>query len=190
MSNQIVSNPNDFKVVDFTNKTDFDFTPEMGCMFDSRPIYGISGKSWISAGESVKLPYHVGQRLATNLAKAVLNRQAPKVDPAGVPTGVPLWSAERLEALKNTFITDLYTESKPLGETEVDRLMRRVEELNKIVMEKVVKTAPIQGGPANGVQPVEPPKFLDKQEVIAELEKRKITFDARASKVELEKLLA
>ena len=42
-NNNVVSNPNDFKVVEFINSTDFNFTPEMGCMYDGRPIFGISG---------------------------------------------------------------------------------------------------------------------------------------------------
>lgn len=202
MINPVVSNPNDFKVVDFTNKTDFDFTPEMGCMFDSRPIFGTSGSQGIKAGESIKLPYHIGHRLAVNLAKAVMTRKAPVKDPDGVPTGVPLWDETALRNLKNTFIADLYTEAKPIAETEVDRLMKKVAELNKLVMENI-KTAPTKvvepsaegnikasADPSVNTQPAAKKVFLDKQEVIAELTKRNITFDARASKEDLEKLVA
>ncbi len=195
MTNQPVSNPNDFKVVDFTNKTSFDFTPEMGCMFDSRPIFGTSGFNGIKSGESIKLPYHIGQRLAVNLAKASLTREAPKVDAAGIPTGVPLWDSVRIEAVKNSFIVDLYSEAKPIAESQVDILMRKVEELNRLVTEKVKPVDAVQPV-ANEVstakidQPVTPTVYKDKQEVVAELTKRGIAFDARSSKAALEKLLA
>lgn len=179
------SNPNDFKVVDFTNKTDFDFTPEMGCMFDSRPIFGILGVSGIKAGESIKLPYHIGHRLATNLAKAVMTRQAPPDQP-GVPTGVPLWNESKLLALKNSFITDLYSEAKPIAETEVDRLINKVAELNKLVEENIVRK--VDETPA--IVESTPGIYKDKAEVIAELTKRNISFDARQSKANLEKLIA
>lgn len=212
--NQPSSNPNDFKVVELHNSTDFDFTPDMGCMFDSRPISGVRIAAGIAAGETVMLPYHVGHRLAVNLAKAVLTRQAPKVDPQGVPTGVPLWSAERLEELKNSFLKDKYSEAKPIGMTETDRLMAKVEEYKQLVEKALaqpgaVPTAPAPT-PAPATAPVAPapsatdpvantpevkdpevPKvvFQDKAEVIAELEKRNIQHDKRKSKADLEKLL-
>lgn len=194
MTNPVVSNPNDFKVVDLTNKTNFDFTHEMGCMFDSRPIFGISGVNGIKAGESIKLPYHVGHRLATNLAKAVMTRNAPATDPAGIPTGVPLWDLPKLEALKNSFITDLYTEAKPIAETEVDRLMKKVAELNKLVMENikppVSATEEAKPGATNAADGGNVPAYQDKAEVIAELTRRQISHDPRVSKEELQKLLA
>lgn len=226
--NQPNSNPNDFKVVDLKNSTDFDFTPDMGCMYDSRPISGIRIPSGIAAGETVTLPYHVGHRLAVNLAKAVLTRQAPSVDAAGIPTGVPLWDPQRLEGLKNSFLTDKYTEARPVAQSETDRLMERVEAYKKLVENVVGKdaveavdaeiaapapaiapapapTAPAEVAPA--VVPVAPeaPKveekgpetpasnaptaFMDKAEVIAELDKRGIQHDKRKSKADLEKLL-
>src|SRR5262245_7506225 len=98
--NEQVSNPNDFKVVSFHNTTEFGFTPEMGCMFDGRTINGPSGAPGIQAGEKMTLPYHIGQRLAINLAKRVLNTSvAATVDKAGIPTGEPIWSESRLQEL-------------------------------------------------------------------------------------------
>jgi len=196
MINPIVSNPNDFKVVQFTNKTDFEFTPDMGCMFDSRPIFGISGGNGIKSGDTMTLPYHIGNRLAVNLAKAVMTRRAPQIDPTGVPTGVPLWDDVALEKLKNTFVSDLYTEAKPIAETEVDRLMKKVEELNKLVQDSIVQkvepsqTVETKQQPVIVLEGTTPAKYQDKQEVVAELTKRNIVFDARASKDNLEKLLA
>lgn len=188
MNNPHVSDPNEYKVVDFTNKTDFGFTPEMGCMYDGRPIFGITGAPGVNAGESMKLPYHVGQRLATNLAKVVMTRQAPSVDPAGIPTGVPLWNSDSLEKLKNSFLTDLYNEAKPIAQTETDKLMERVEALNKMVeglVNKDAVSAPVVAPVASTAN-----VYQDKAEVIAALTKKGIKFDARSNKANLEKLLA
>lgn len=191
--NPQVSNPNDFRVVDFTNRTNFDFTSEMGCMFNGNPIFGVSGEAGIKAGESLKLPYHVGQRLATNLAKAAILRQAPAVDPAGIPTGVPLWDAAKLESLKNSFITDLYSQQKPVAQTETERLMQMVTELNKVVEDAGLKKKE-EVAPAEAVAAPEaseaPKVYQDKQEVILELEKRGIKHDKRKGKEDLEKLLS
>jgi len=188
MTNAPISNPNDFKVIDFTNKTDFDFTPEMGCMFDSRPIFGISGANGVKSGESIKLPYHIGHRIAVNLAKVKMMKSAP-TDAAGIPTGVPIWTPEAIEALKDSYITDLYTEQRPIAETEVDRLMKKVEELNKLVHSSIVQpqtisTANVEKDNSEVIT------YKDKQDVMAALEKKGIKFDARASRSDLEKLLA
>lgn len=184
-------NPNDFKVVTFHNSEEFGFTPEMGCMYDSRPINGKNGSPGIDAGETVTLPYHIGHRLATNLAKVALVRKAPAVDPAGIPTGVPLWDTVRLENLKNSYITDLYSEDKPVAMSETDKLMAKVEEYKKMVdtlissKGETVSTPVVEPAPATA-----PLVYQDKGEVIAELTKRGIKFDARQNKANLEKLLA
>lgn len=194
MSNNVV-NPNDYKVVDFHNSTDFTFTPEMGCMFDGRPIFGITGAPGINGGESIKLPYHIGHRLATNLAKAVLMRQAPTVDPAGIPTGVPLWSSEKLESMKNSYLTELYSEVKPVAQSETDKLMAKVEEYKKMVDSLIAnKSSDVPVKSTETVPVIDPLSgqkvYQDKAEVIAELNKRGIKFDARSNKANLEKLLA
>lgn len=177
MNPNTVSNPNDFKVVDFTNKCDFVFTPEMGCMYNGSPISGITGVMGINVGESIKLPYHVGQQLALNLAKAALTRGAPAVDVAGVPTGVPLWDHQKLESFKNSFLTDLYTEQRPVAQSETERLLQMVKDLN----------ATVDGLVQN--QPKAEKVYSDKQDVIAELEKLGIVHDKRKGKEDLEKLL-
>lgn len=191
MINPPVSNPNDFKVVEFRNSTDFLFTPEMGCMYDGRPIFGISGSLGIQSGETMTLPYHIGHRLATNLAKAVMVRQAPRTDPQGIPTGVPLWNADTIDKLKNTFIKDLYSEQKPIAQSETDKLMAKVEEY-RLQVEKLLSKEPgsstevkvENANPQNA-----PLEFKDKQEVIAELTKRGVKFDPRQKKADLLKLL-
>lgn len=214
MQNPQVSNPNDYKVVEFHNATDFDFTPEMGCMFDGRPVSGRTGKPGVAAGESLTVPYHIGHRLAENLAKVSLTRSAPVVDAAGIPTGVPLWDVTRLQQLKASYITDMYVEEKPTALSETDRLMAKIDEF-KVLAEKVLEasgnspeakaaiatvtdSAPVSNAPvtenngnvaAGAPTTVEPVVFNDKQDVIAELEKRNIPHDKRKSKADLEALL-
>lgn len=185
--NQPISNPNDFKVLEFVNSTDFDFTPDMGCMYDSRPIFGMSGFAGIKAGERLSLPYHVGQQLAINLAKQSLVRNAPPHDPKDAnPVGRPLWSDESLELLKDTFITELYTNEKPVAMSETDKLIAQVAELNKLVRDNLPQVNQPGEVTASGDSSV----YKDKAEVIAELTKRGITFNARESKAKLEQLLA
>lgn len=203
---ETATNPNDYKVVTFTNKTDFAFTPELGCMYDSRPIFGKSGAS-VQPGESVVLPYHVGNLLAKNLAKALMNRNAP-ADTKGIPTGVSLWDEQSLKRTQSSFITEMYTEDKPAAMTETDRLMAKVEEY-KAMVEKILPESernklndapPATGdenkdqnpsGPTTGDENTNktPTVYSDKSDVIAELEKRGVPHDKRKSKDDLEKLL-
>ncbi len=205
---ETATNPNDFKVVTFTNKENFAFTPELGCMYDSRPIFGKSGAS-VEPGESVVLPYHVGNLLAKNLAKQAMVRTAP-ADAAGIPTGVSLWNEELLKTRQHSYITQMYVEEKPVAMSETDRLMAKVEEYKSMV-EKLVGSrtstdensqtpeppkAPEGGSqtPTAGNQTPQMPSndpvgYKDKADVIAELEKRNIPHDKRKSKDDLEKLL-
>jgi len=185
----IKTNPNDLKVVQFTNGTDFGFTPEMGCMYDGRPISGITGAPGINPGESMTLPYHVGHRLATNLAKVVKLRRAPIMDEANNPVGKPLWSDEDLENLKNSFLTELYSETRPIALSQTDMLMAKVEEYKKMVEHLVPKVAETPVVESVKVEDSKPVVFSDKQEVMAELKKRGIAFDARQNKATLEKLI-
>lgn len=182
MQQAAVSNPNDYKVVSFHNSTEFGFTPEMGCMYDGRPVNGLSGVG-IASGETMILPFHIGRQLSINLAKRVLNTSpSATVDQAGVPTGVPIWSDAKLQELANTFIKDYYTEEKPIVQSETDKLMAKVEELRKFVGMDKESIQEEQKSSSNVYQ--------DKAEVIAELEKRGIQHDKRKNKAELEKLLA
>lgn len=186
------SNPKDHVVVTFHNKTDFVFTPQLGCMYDSRPINGKKASlgenplGGIDAGESMQLPYHIGNQLATNLAKIAITKTAPAIDQAGIPTGVPLWDEARLTALKASYLTEEYTEAKPIALTETDRLMAKVAELQKFVEANVTK----KDDTPPATDTTKPTVYQDKAEVIAELTKREIKFDARKNKGELEKLLA
>lgn len=181
-----VSNPNDFKVVSFHNSNDFGFTPDMGCMYDGRPINGKNGSPGIDAGETIVLPYHIGRQLSINLAKRVFNTsQSATVDPAGIPTGVPIWNETKLQDLADSYLSDLYTEEKPVAQSETDKLMQKVEEY-KAMVDKLLPTVEAEK-PVEVVS--EATQFADKQEVLEELEKREIKHDKRANKAALEKLL-
>jgi hypothetical protein len=183
MDKNIISNPNDFKVVEFHNSTDFDFTPELGAMYDGRALF-------VSSGERRQFPYHVGNRLAINLAKVVLLKGAPAHDPKDLnPVGHSLWSEERLNALKNSFLTVLYQEEKPIAMSETDRLMARVAELEKNFKKEPAESAKTDAPVNTGSETVSPKMYVDKSEVIAELEKRGIAHDKRQSKANLEKLI-
>lgn len=192
MNNPTVSNMNDFKVVEFYNSTDFTFTPEMGCMYDGRPISGITGAPGVNAGESLTLPYHIGHQLALNLAKYVGTRNAANVDPTdskGNPMIAPIWSADALEARKNSYLKELYVEEKPVAQTETDRLMAKVEEYKQMV-DKLVESKSEETVTTGVASEAGSTTYQDKADVIAELEKRGIQHDKRKNKAELEKLLA
>ena len=200
MQNAPVSNPNDFKVISFHNSTVFGFTPEMGCMYDGRAINGKNGSPGIDAGETMILPYHIANRLAINLAKRVFNTSpAATVDPAGIPTGVPIWSENKLNELAKSYLTELYSESKPIAQSQTDILMAKVEEFRakfealeaKIdSKDSVTSSNIVEDKKENSTeQKTLSNVYTDKQEVILELEKRGIAHDKRQNKATLEKLL-
>lgn len=195
MLNTNVSNPKDYVVVSFHNNTDFGFTPEMGCMYDGRPINGATGAPGIDAGEKKMLPYHIGWRLARNLAKRVFNTSiAATMDEAGNPVGKPIWNPDELETLAKSFIHEEYADERPVSMSETDKLMAKVAELEKFVNENLPKKAEVQEKPiveeAKNELVSQSTVYLDKQEVIAELDKRGIKYDKRQNKDNLQKLLA
>jgi len=171
---------NDHKVVTLKNISDFEFTPALGAMFNSRPIFGKAKAGCIAVGEELHFPYHVGRRLAINLAKQMLVRKIPapeygKGDPSQQGSIGSFGEAQVNDLVAQIFIGQ-YQEEKPVKESETDLLMKKFEELNRQVEELKAKK-------------VTPEGFQDKQQVIAELEKRGISHDKRKNKAELEKLL-
>lgn len=174
-----MENENDIKVVTFKNISSIEFTPVLGAMFNSRPIFGKIEAGKIMPSEELLFPYHIGRRLAINLAKLMLVRELPapdhgKGDPSVVQKG---FGDEEVKNLVNLILISEYKEEKPIKESETDILLKKFEELNKTVED--LKGAKIA---SEG--------FKDKKQVIEELTKKGITFDARKSKAELEKLLA
>jgi len=197
MNQPTVSSPNDYKVVEFHNPHDFTFTPEMGCMYNGNPIFGITGAPGINGGESITLPYHVGKLLARNLAKYAMIKDSPDEptkDAQGNPMIKAIWDSAKLEKMQTSYLKELYSEQKPIAMSETDRLMAKVEEYRKVAEALLLKDEATKrdndGKVSEPETPSAPGTFLDKAEVIAELEKRGITHDKRKSKAELEKLLA
>jgi predicted dienelactone hydrolase len=175
------NNEFDFKVVKFKNISDFDFTPVLGAMFNSRPIFGKTKAGCIEIGEELNFPYHIGRRLAINLAKQMLVKKIPEPvygtgDPAQHNSKLAFGDEDINKLVAQIFVGE-YQEEKPIKESETDVLMRKFEELNRQVE-------------ALKAEKVTPEGFKDKQEVIAELEKKGIVHDKRKNKAELEKLLA
>lgn len=199
--NENSQNPNDFKVVSFHNSEEFGFTPEMGCMYNGIAINGNQGGPGINKGETVVLPYHIAQQLAINLAKYTMNKSstdAPQLDAHGQPIIKAIWDVVKLESMKNSYLTELYSEQKAVPQTETEKLMAKFEEYKKLTDERIME---LSGGKVSTIAPVQEKEpetpivpevltYKDKAEVIAELEKRGIAHSKRDSKDTLEKLLA
>jgi hypothetical protein len=166
-------NENDTKIVRITNITSFDFTPEMGAMYDGRQFP-------LRAGETKLFPLTVGEHLATHLARQILIQKAPVRDAKetdGRGTDRPLWDDGAIAGLKAQIMTEVYEEARTPVQTPADAVVKKVEDLNKVAE-------------GTDTPPVSATGYKDKAEVIAELNKRGIKFDARKSKADLEKLLA
>lgn len=152
------------KVVRVTNISNFDFTPEMGAMYDGRPFP-------LRAGESNLYPYVIGEHIARHLARQIKLKDAPVRDASeldGRGNDQPLWSLADENALKAAIMSDSYTEEvSTTPKSAADILVDQANALN-------------QQGPSS---------YKDKAEVIKELTRRQIPFNARDTKANLEKLL-
>lgn len=203
---EIEAQRNAARIVRVTNPFDFEYTHAWGGVPYTLPV-----------GKSLLFPFPLGDHLATHLARQALIRKAPLRDEKeidGKGKDRPLWSEESIEELKKTIMVEEYTEAPKETVSEAEQMRRKIEELNRAFADlstKVDNQAPqtVAGTTPQTVQepavvqtPVEtvtdaqpaatvtaPVDFKDKAEVIAELKKRGITFDARKGKSELEKLL-
>lgn len=181
-------NESDYKIVRVTNISDFDFTGELGARFGGRDFF-------VPVGGSILTPLTIGNHLATHLARQILIRKSPirdanQVDGRG--SDRPLWDDAIIGELKAKIMVEVYEEEKKTPQTEADRLAAKVAELNKVV---AVEATAVGGNvDASTIVPVEDSSssavvYKDKAEVIAELQKKNVSFDARASKSKLEELL-
>ena len=164
-------NPEEHKIVRLTNRTDFDFTPEMGARFNGTPYM-------IPAGKSLLMPKPVAKLLAKHLARQTYIKNAPVRDASqtdGKGSDRPLWTEEDCLRVADSFISDEYEEERPVPKTPAEQIAAKIAELNKLIDENPTEVAP-EG-------------YMDKAQVIAELNKREIKFDARLNKAALEKLL-
>lgn len=162
------------KIVRVTNISNFDFIPEMGAMYGGVPYF-------VAAGKSLLMPLPVGRHLAKHLARQIMLRNAPtrtEKEMDGKGSVNKLWDPEGEKRLVAKIMTEVYEEEpvKVLSEAELQK--KRIDDLND-------KEAG-EGQPGVGSAST----YKDKGEVIAELKKREIPFDARKSKADLEKLLA
>jgi len=182
-------NESDYKIVRITNISDFDFTGELGARFGGRDFF-------IPAGGSLLTPLTVGDHLATHLARQILIRKSPTRDTNqldGKGSDRPLWDDAVIGELKSKIMAEVYEEEKKAPQTEAERMAARVDELNKVIVPEEKEEA---GGnaDASGIVPTEDSSnstivYKDKAEIIDELNKKGVSFDARASKTKLEELL-
>lgn len=166
------------KVVRLTNKTDFDFTPQMGAMYG-----GVAYT--LPAGKSMLLPKPVALLLAKHLARQVFIKRAPIRDEKeidGKGSDRALWTDEQITETLARFISEEYEEEKPAPQTEAQMIQAKVEALNReYPVEEKKEVVETVSAPTTG--------YSDKADVIAELQKRGIKFDARTSKAKLEELI-
>ena len=186
------------KVVRITNIADFDFTGELGARYGGRDFV-------IAAGKSLLFPLPLGRHLAKHLAQQILLRKAPTRDEKeldGKGKDRPLWNEESLNELIKKIMSDVYEEEPTPILSEGDRVVQRVNELNQTKQEidseeggnaDASDIVPVGGVDGDGKRaPSEPENVIvykDKKEVIEELNKRGIQFNARSSKTTLEGLL-
>jgi len=183
-------NESDYKIVRITNISDFDFTSELGARFGGRDFF-------VPAGGSLLTPLTVGDHLATHLARQILIKKAPTRDGSqidGKGSDRPLWDDAIIAELKAKIMVEVYEEEKQNPKTEAERMADKVIELNKVVAPEPVPTVVGGNTDASGVVPVDDNvgsalTYQDKGQVIEELQKRGIAFDARVGKSKLEELL-
>lgn len=157
------------KTVTFTNIADFDFTPEMGAMFGgvAYPVKAGEVKVWL---------WDLADHIAGALAKQMFlkgDKSARIYDPKDTTggNGAVLWTDQQLIDLKAKMLGEVFVGEKERTLTEAEKVKQKVDELNAIEPE------------------VSTDGYRDKSEVIIELQKRGVAFDARQSKANLEKLL-
>lgn len=177
-------NESDYKIVRITNISDFDFTGELGARYGGRDFF-------VPAGGSLLVPLTVGDHLAKHLARQMLIRKSPIRDAGqvdGKGSDRPLWDDSVISELKAKIMVDVYEEEKKNPLSEAERMVAKVEELNRLVAPE-----PSGNADASGIVSVEDSSsalaYKDKAQIINELKVKGVAFDARASKTKLEELL-
>ncbi len=172
------------RIVRFTNIAPFDFTPDQGAMYGGQPFP-------VKAGETKLFTFELGSHLAKHLARQMFLQKAPgrRADGSGniIPgEDRPLWNEQDIQNLKDKILSEAYVEEPPAVLSENEKLKLKIEELNKenAELKGISATVPPGSLPPNDLVPTI--GYKDKSEVIAELKKRGIAFDARQSKANLE----
>lgn len=157
----------------------FDFNGELGARFDGRDFF-------IPKGGSLMTPKSVGDHLAKHLAQAIrLAYNDTTVGEKGDGKNVkPLWNDEIIAVLMKEMVSSVTTEERPQIKSEGQLMAEKVKELNQSAGtgEEGDEAIPVS---SEGDEVT----YKNKQQVIAELEKRNISFDPRAGKATLEALL-
>jgi len=133
----------------------------------------------IPAGKSLLMPKPAAKLLAKHLARQVYIKKAPVYGPSevdGKGSDRPLWTEENCMKLADSFLSEEYEEEKKLPKTEAEIVKQKIEESNELL-------------PETTSTETTPGSYMDKAQVIAELQKREIKFDARMNKTALERLL-
>lgn len=182
---EIKAQANAARIVRVTNPFDFDFTHAWGGVPYTLPM-----------GKPLLFPFPLADHLATHLARQALIRQSPMRDASetdGKGSDRPLWSDERIEKIKKDIMVEEYREEAPVVKTEAELLRQKIDDLNAQFAE-FKESLGDDAAPVIVNDPIVPvvvdsSDYKDKSEVIAELNKRGIRYDARGSKTTLEKLL-
>lgn len=161
------------------NGIGFDFNGDLGARFDGRDFF-------IPKGGSLMCPKSVGDHLAKHLAQAIRLKyndtsKGQKGDGKDV---LPLWNDDVIKTLVEKMVSSVTTEERPAIKTEGQLMEEKIKELNKGAGESEEGEEAIPTSSEG-----EEPTYKTKADIIAELEKRGITFDARAGKATLEALL-
>lgn len=202
-------NPNENRVAFFTNISDEAF---------AHPFGGVTYS--FEPHEGKYLPYPLAEHLAKHLAYSMRlkgDTSARKFNPND-PTGghgAVLWNDDEIKQDMTKILSQIYDEQKAKPKTEMELMQEQIDRLNEqIIGRPVVAPVAVIESPEASLPAVEPAiaepavplvtlgdaptepslpsaaTYKDKAEVIAELKKREIKFDARAKKSELEELLS
>lgn len=159
----------DLQIVKVTNISNKDFTADSGARFNGRDYS-------IPAGKSLRCPQTLGEHLAKHLARMIFLQNS---EVNGKANELAIWSEEDENNLISKIISFEEIEEAKQHKTADDILKEKVMQLNQDVGEEVLEINDKNGNVV----------YNDKAEIIAELEKRGITFNPRSSKSVLEELL-
>lgn len=172
------------RVIKFTNITDTDFE----FAFGGTPFL-------VRAKESRMFPYDLAEHGAKHLARKILINKDDALrvynpaDPTG-GTGRNLCSPEEEQKLMAFIMEEEFNVEEEKPKSEADLLKERIAKLEALLLkdEKEEESTAIVVENVKGNAKDEK-VYQDKAEVIAELTKRGIKFDARQNKEKLEELL-
>lgn len=175
-----MSNPNEGKVVSFTNVTAQDFTHNFGGV----PYF-------VPAGETVMFPYHLARHLAKHLSRKILlgeDKGAQAYDPKDETmkngNGTVLWNETTEKKMMDKILGESFSHEVARPKTEVELMREQIAELNKFKEQFIEKNNLKPSAPVPELPSSE--GFKDKGEIISELKKLGIPVDARKSKATLE----